>query len=129
MPPESNVESTLVWYKKDSESNMKYWVDELDAQLKRKWAMPTGNFLRNVNLYSKWATPFSPLAAYHDDTNSEYREDCSFDKPASEGKSCKVDASQWHPCTSSNKYNFQKGAPCIFLKLNKVCHIKYRAPL
>ena len=37
MPPESNVESTLVWYKASSEENMKYWVDELDAQLKRKF--------------------------------------------------------------------------------------------
>lgn len=34
MPPESNVESTLVWYKASSEDNMKYWINELDDQLK-----------------------------------------------------------------------------------------------
>lgn len=61
-----------------------------------------------------------PLAAYHDNSNSEYREDCGFEKPPPEGKSCNVDTRAYHPCTSSNKYNFHKSAPCIFLKLNKV---------
>lgn len=96
MPPESNVESTLVWYKASSEENMKYWVDELDAQLK----------------------------PYHDDSSSEFREDCDFDKPAPEGKSCNVDTARFHPCTSANRYNFQKAAPCIFLKLNKIFNWK-----
>lgn len=33
MPPESNVESTLVWYEKQ---NTDYWVEELDKFLKGK---------------------------------------------------------------------------------------------
>lgn len=33
MPPESNVESTLIWYKGNDEKNWKYWADELDRFL------------------------------------------------------------------------------------------------
>lgn len=33
MPPESNVESTLVWYQKNNVSNSKYWVEEIDSFL------------------------------------------------------------------------------------------------
>lgn len=29
MPPEENVESTLIWYKRSSNVSVKYWVDEL----------------------------------------------------------------------------------------------------
>lgn len=34
MPPESNVESTLIWYEKDNSNNSKYWVDEIQTFLK-----------------------------------------------------------------------------------------------
>lgn len=30
MPPESNVESTLIWYKGDNPDNYKYWTNEID---------------------------------------------------------------------------------------------------
>lgn len=33
MPPESNVESTLIWYQKNSPNNSKYWVDEINTFL------------------------------------------------------------------------------------------------
>lgn len=36
MPPDSNVESTLVWYKASDEENTKYWTNELDNFLLRK---------------------------------------------------------------------------------------------
>jgi hypothetical protein len=35
MPPESNVESTLIWYRNDDQ-NYKYWTDELDKFLQGK---------------------------------------------------------------------------------------------
>lgn len=35
MPPESNVESTLVWYKVEEE-NYKYWTDELSGFIESK---------------------------------------------------------------------------------------------
>jgi hypothetical protein len=33
MPPESNVESTLIWYRANDEQNYKYWTEELDKFL------------------------------------------------------------------------------------------------
>lgn len=36
MPPESNVESTLIWYRGNDEENYKYWTEELDKFLEGK---------------------------------------------------------------------------------------------
>lgn len=33
MPPESNVESTLIWYKSTDKNNIKYWTEEIDKFL------------------------------------------------------------------------------------------------
>lgn len=33
MPPEENVESTLIWYKKTSNVSVHYWVNELNMFL------------------------------------------------------------------------------------------------
>ncbi|GAB0095243.1 Sodium/potassium-transporting ATPase subunit beta-2 [Sergentomyia squamirostris] len=92
MPPESNVESTLVWYKASSPDNMEYWVNEIDLFLK----------------------------PYMDEAKVENRVDCDFDHPPPEGKVCNVPANSWDPCIAQKKYNFPKSSPCIFLKLNKI---------
>lgn len=36
MPPESNVESTLIWYRASDESNTQFWRNQLDEFLIRK---------------------------------------------------------------------------------------------
>lgn len=36
MPPEVNVESTLVWYESNKQDNFQYWVDETSNFLKCK---------------------------------------------------------------------------------------------
>lgn len=36
MPPEVNVESTLVWYESNKPDNFQYWVDETSKFLKGK---------------------------------------------------------------------------------------------
>lgn len=36
MPPESNVESTLVWYEANDESNTDYWIGAVNDFLKSK---------------------------------------------------------------------------------------------
>lgn len=33
MPPDSNVESTLIWYKSNDKGNVAYWQKELDSFL------------------------------------------------------------------------------------------------
>ena len=36
MPPESNVESTLIWYEKNNPNNTKYWIEEIGHFLEGK---------------------------------------------------------------------------------------------
>ena len=96
MPPESNVESTLIWYKASDEGNFRIWAEQLDS------------FLQAYNKSGRGAI------------HNENRMLCDYGRPAEKGKVCDVDIKNWHPCTAANFYNYQKSAPCIFLKLNKV---------
>ncbi|XP_017795224.1 PREDICTED: sodium/potassium-transporting ATPase subunit beta-2-like isoform X2 [Habropoda laboriosa] len=91
MPPSSNVESTLIWYKASDEGNFLHWTRELDKFLE-------GNLFSNV----------------------QKRMICDYGKPPTAGKVCDVDMSKWGQCTKENKYGYNKSAPCIFLKLNKI---------
>ncbi|XP_026475245.1 sodium/potassium-transporting ATPase subunit beta-2 [Ctenocephalides felis] len=92
MPPESNVESTLVWYRASESKNMEYWTKEID------------NFLHE----------------YRKNENVENRVSCDYNNYPQEGKVCDVPVDNWSPCTADNQYNFHRSAPCIFLKLNKI---------
>ncbi|XP_076674415.1 sodium/potassium-transporting ATPase subunit beta-2-like [Andrena cerasifolii] len=96
MPPASNVESTLIWYKASDEGNFLHWTKELDKFLE-EYQKPAGG------------------------TNgAQQRMICDYGKPPAPGKVCDVDMAQWGQCTKQNKYGYNKSAPCIFLKLNKI---------
>ncbi|OAD53765.1 Sodium/potassium-transporting ATPase subunit beta-2 [Eufriesea mexicana] len=95
MPPESNVDSTLIWYKASDEGNFLHWTRELDKFLEE---------------YQKPASP----------SNEKKRVPCDYGKAAPPSKVCDVDISTWGQCTKKNKYGYNKSAPCIFLKLNKI---------
>lgn len=51
--------------------------------------------------------------------NDSNRVSCNHQKPPL-GKSCKVSLDAFHPCTKKENYQFDKGMPCVFLKLNKI---------
>ncbi|EFA03901.1 sodium/potassium-transporting ATPase subunit beta-2 [Tribolium castaneum] len=96
MPPDSNVESTLIWYKTGEPKNVQYWIDELD----------------------KFLEP------YQQQTTSENVQNCdNRDKP-DEGKFCDFKVTNAiAPCNKDYGYGFgskEGGGPCIFLKLNKI---------
>uniref|UniRef100_A0A0A9X0N5 Sodium/potassium-transporting ATPase subunit beta-2 n=1 Tax=Lygus hesperus TaxID=30085 RepID=A0A0A9X0N5_LYGHE len=94
MPPDSHVESTLIWYKMADE-NYVPWVEKLDEFLK------------------PYTEPSKDTEAHA--VNCDYSD--TQDGPE---KVCKVDVGNWTPCVKESKYNYDKGAPCIFLKLNKI---------
>lgn len=50
----------------------------------------------------------------------ENRVNCSNQNPPPLGKVCTVPVESWSPCVSSQRFDYDKGHPCIFLKLNKV---------
>lgn len=67
---------------------------------------------------------FEHVAEYQKPASStngaQKRTICDYGKPPAPGKVCDVDMSTWGQCTKKNKYGYNKSAPCIFLKLNKV---------
>lgn len=36
------------------------------------------------------------------------------------GQVCRVDITNFHPCTSTEGYGFNRSAPCVYLKLNRI---------
>lgn len=118
MPPESNVESTLVWFTASDDKNTKYWTDEIDTFLQSKYYLIKDSF----ELNSLITNPFFTQAYHHqdEDDNKGNRVDCDFGSSPPEGKVCRVDVTMFAPCTTENRYNYPKGSPCVFLKLNKV---------
>lgn len=98
MPPESNVDSTLIWYKSSDKGNVQYWQRELDKYLL---------------MYNKANNPY-----YHN------VEQCTDFQRPNPGKVCDVPMTvdKWSPCLSEKGYGFElsKGGPCIVLKLNKI---------
>ncbi|XP_066597216.1 sodium/potassium-transporting ATPase subunit beta-2-like [Prorops nasuta] len=96
MPPESNVDSTLIWYKASNEGNYLHWVKEIDKFL---------------------AEYHKPNPSYN---SGDQRMFCDYGRPPPPGRVCNVDMSGWGQCTKENKYGYGKSAPCIFLKLNKI---------
>lgn len=96
MPSESNVESTLIWYKASDQGNYLHWTRELDKFLEEYKEAQTGTL-------------------YHDQ-----RTRCDHNNAAPSGKVCDVNMSNFGQCTKQNQYGYAKSAPCIFLKLNKI---------
>ncbi|XP_058446793.1 sodium/potassium-transporting ATPase subunit beta-2-like [Malaya genurostris] len=45
---------------------------------------------------------------------------CDFNNPPTGGNVCAFDVSKLGPCIAEEGYNYNKSAPCIFVKLNKI---------
>jgi len=45
---------------------------------------------------------------------------CDFNTPPPAGNVCAVDVSKLGPCTAEQGYSYNKSAPCIFIKLNRI---------
>jgi len=116
MPPESNVESTLIWYKGNDEKNWKYWADEIDRFLEGERLLKC-NFDSEGLCLLEFAEYKKPGQTAGSGQNKVV---CDFNNPPPEGKTCDVPIRNWSPCVSENNYNYHKNGPCIFLKLNKV---------
>ncbi|KAL1458521.1 hypothetical protein WDU94_008663 [Cyamophila willieti] len=96
IPIESDVGSSLIWYKASDRSNYQYWIDSLVKFLdvyKRPGLTPG----RGQNIYN-----------------------CDYDRPPGKGQVCDVDVKLFDPCTEENFFNYHKSGPCLFLKLNKL---------
>lgn len=97
LPPEDNVESTLIWYKGTNEENFKIWTESLTEFLK-------------VYKTPGLSTPNRGQNAHN----------CDYGNPPPSGMVCDVDIKAFGSCIQENHYNYHRSSPCIFLKLNKI---------
>lgn len=117
MPPESNVESTLVWFEAANEKNTEYWIGASDKFLECELKIlhqVTFKLYRDFTLF-----PAYTITNKDDEKN---RVDCDTNSPPTNGKVCRVDVSsnKFGVCTHDKDFGYSKGSPCVFLKLNKV---------
>jgi len=96
LPPEDNVESTLIWYRGTNRENFEVWTNALDEFLS-PYKTPGSISGRGQNIYN-----------------------CDYGQEPPKGQVCDVDIKAWAPCVQENFYNYHRSAPCIFLKLNKI---------
>ncbi|KAG5680840.1 hypothetical protein PVAND_010321 [Polypedilum vanderplanki] len=96
LPPEDNVESTLIWYRGTNKEDFKVWTDALDEFL-FPYKTPGSISGHGQNIYN-----------------------CDYGQEPPRGQVCDVDIKAWAPCVQENFYNYHHSAPCIFLKLNKI---------
>lgn len=96
MPPDANVESTLIWFKGSDENNYMKWVNA------------TAEFLAD---YRK---PGSAPG------RGEHISSCDYGRGPPRDEYCIVSVDDWVPCVRKNYYNYHKSGPCVFLKLNRI---------
>ncbi|XP_063244574.1 sodium/potassium-transporting ATPase subunit beta-2-like isoform X1 [Bacillus rossius redtenbacheri] len=95
MPPEENVESTLIWYRA-SDKNYEHWTKELTNFLS---GYKTKNLL---------------------ESGGDNRVVCNYNMAPDPKSVCAVELEKFGACIEENNYGFPTSSPCIFLKLNKI---------
>jgi len=94
MPPDSNVESTLIWFKHGPHGNWQHWFKEID------------NFLKPYDVGQQ---------------SGEYVTQCDFGQPAPPGKVCAFDIHKLGTnCTRENFFGYDRGNPCVIIKINRI---------
>ncbi|XP_050301461.1 sodium/potassium-transporting ATPase subunit beta-2 isoform X2 [Anthonomus grandis grandis] len=94
--PNSNLESTLIWFKGSNKTNYQPWVDNLNQFLDRYYT-PTK--------IAKGSGTVKPCTHSDFPRNDEV---------------CEVEIRDWKECTKDHLYDYHRSSPCIFLKLNKI---------
>uniref|UniRef100_A0A1Q3FKF7 Putative sodium/potassium-transporting atpase subunit beta-2 n=2 Tax=Culex tarsalis TaxID=7177 RepID=A0A1Q3FKF7_CULTA len=95
MPDDPDISGTVIEYRAANKSDVKQWVNRLDAFL-------------------------APYRDHQLPGEGQNQIPCDFDTKLNPGQVCEVDVAQFTPCTSEQGYSYNKSAPCIFVKLNKI---------
>ncbi|KAK2705623.1 sodium/potassium-transporting ATPase subunit beta isoform X2 [Artemia franciscana] len=94
MPPEAQVDSTLIQFKHGIKGDWQYWVHSL----------------------TEFLEPYETLTS----SGQEFT-NCDFDKPPQEGKACNFNVELLGDhCTKENNFGYELGKPCVLIKLNKI---------
>jgi len=97
MPPEDNIESTLIWFRHGNRGNWQYWADELHSFL-----LP----------YEDGRQDGEHFAACSPSMSEEQRQN----------KVCKVPINEFSKgmCMPAYNYGYRFGQPCIAIKINRI---------
>lgn len=70
--------------------------------------------------YLYWKNLLDEFLSPYNATVGQNQKVCNFNQPQDPNKVCIVDLETFGPCTAKNEYGYNKGRPCVFLKLNKI---------
>ncbi|KAI4483547.1 hypothetical protein M0804_007807 [Polistes exclamans] len=93
---ENPDERSLIWYTASNATEVERWTKILDTFL---------------------AEYIDPSILPNGGRNQQI---CSYTQLPKPGNVCAVNVNNWGPCSPSQKYGFNKSAPCIFIKLNRI---------
>ncbi|KAG5881105.1 hypothetical protein JTB14_024350 [Gonioctena quinquepunctata] len=94
--PNSNEESTLIWFQGSNKTSYTYWVENI-LQFLDKYYFPSKIAKGNGQIKS-----------------------CSHSDYPAMGEVCEVEVRDWGECNRDQFFHYHKNSPCIFLKLNKI---------
>ncbi|XP_044750913.1 sodium/potassium-transporting ATPase subunit beta-2-like [Coccinella septempunctata] len=94
LPLPDDKKSTLIRLQMSNKTNHVKWTDNLMSFLD-KYYVPSMKEKGGRNIYA-----------------------CSYDTLPPEGRFCDVDIRAWGPCIRENYFGYNRGSPCVFLKMN-----------
>ncbi|XP_013773290.1 sodium/potassium-transporting ATPase subunit beta-like [Limulus polyphemus] len=93
-PPEENVDSTLIWFRHGSSKQWEYWVDSLNEFLE----------------------PYQGGQQH-----GEHLTTCSFEETRKPEEVCHFNLDLINNnCSSSRKFGYDVGRPCVLIKINRI---------
>jgi len=90
---DKNAESTLIWYRSDSESDSAFWYKQLEEVVNKSQVPPGTHGVVDCNYHNVSATA---------------------------KVSCRVDVTKLGPCNIANNFGYRYANPCVLVKLNKI---------
>jgi len=94
---ENVLRGSLIWYDAKEKSQVEYWT----------------------GLLNEFLQPYTNKTLMVGGGRNQVQ--CTFDNPAGFGQTCAVNIEKnFGPCSDINGYGYNKSAPCIYLKLNKI---------
>lgn len=91
--PDVEKEGSLIWYQAKNASNVKTWTDRITTFLE----------------------PYKKA-----NSGGATNQPCDYSNPPSANKVCTMPMDQWQMCQERNGYGYNRSAPCVFVKLNKI---------
>lgn len=70
--------------------------------------------------YKYWKSVMDEFLQPYNQSSESNQKICNFNQIPDPNKVCVVDIHQFGPCSPANEYGYNKGRPCVFLKLNKI---------